>query len=64
MDAILLVDQHLILFEVEVRDALLKHADHEVVRELVLVGEAGARNGFEPGNKVLVGFVALNDGFE
>ena len=41
MDAVLLVDRHLVLFEVEVGDALLEDTNEQVVRELVLVGEAG-----------------------
>ena len=51
MDAVLLVDRHLVLFEIEVGDALLKHANEEVVGELVLVGEAGRRDGFQPGQE-------------
>ena len=41
MDAVLLVDWHLIFFKVEVGDALLEYANQQVVGELVLVREAG-----------------------
>ena len=44
MDAVLLVDGHLVFFEVEVGDALLQNANQQVVRELVLIGEAGGRD--------------------
>ena len=37
MDAILLVDRHLVFFEIEVGDALLQHADQQIVRELILI---------------------------
>ncbi len=64
MNAILLVDWHLVLFEIEVGDPLLQNADEEVVRELVLVGEASAGDGFQPRQEGLVGLVALGNGFE
>ena len=64
MDAILLVDGHLVLFEIEVGDALLEDTNEEVVREMVLVGEACGRDGFKPGKKGLVDLVALGDGCE
>lgn len=64
MDAILLVDWHLILFEVEVGDALLEDTLEQVVGELVLVGEASTRDGSESSEKDFVGLVALLDGFE
>ncbi len=64
MDAILLIDWHLVLFEVEVGDALLQHANQQVVRELVLIGEAGRRDGFESREEALIGFVPLHDGVE
>jgi hypothetical protein len=47
MNAILLVDRHLVLFEIEVGDALPQDTREEVVRELVLVGEASARDAFQ-----------------
>ncbi len=62
MDAVLLVDRHLVLFEVVVGDALLEDTNHKVVRELVLVGEAGRWDGFEPRKERLVGLVALGNG--
>ena len=49
MDAILLVDRHLVFFEIEVGDALLQDANEEVVRELILVGEACGRDRLEGG---------------
>jgi hypothetical protein len=59
MDTILLVDWHLILFEVKIGDALPEDANQEVVGELVLVGEAGTRDGFKSAQEGLVGLVAL-----
>ena len=47
MNAVLLVDRHFVLFEVEVGDALLKDTNEEVVGELVLVGEACGADGLE-----------------
>ena len=53
---------HLVLFEVEVDDALLEDTNEEVVGELVPVGEASARDGFKSGKEGLVGLVTLGDG--
>ena len=39
MDATLLVDWHLVFFEVEVGDTLLEDTNQEIVGELVLVGK-------------------------
>ena len=64
MDAILLVDWHLVLLEVEVGDALLKNTHQEVAGELVLAGEARMRDGFKSAEEGLVGTVTLNDGCE
>src|SRR5216683_814193 len=64
VDAILLVNWHLVLFEVVVGDALPENTNKEVVRELVLVGEPGGRDSFEPGQEGLVGLVELGDGIE
>ncbi len=64
MDAILLVDWHLELFEVEVGDTLFEDTSEEVVRELVLIGEAGTRSGFKAGKEGLVSLVTLEDGVE
>jgi hypothetical protein len=47
VDALLLVDGHLVSFEVEVLDALLELALHELVGEEILVGEAGGVDGGE-----------------
>ena len=59
VDAILLVDRHLVLFEIVVGDALLQHAHQKIVGELVLIGETSSGNGLQPGKKVLVGLVVL-----
>ena len=64
MDAILLVDRHLIFFEVEVGDALLKDASQEIMGELVLVGEGGGWDGFKSGKEILIGLVVLGNGVE
>ena len=57
MDAVLLIDGHLVLFEVEIGDALLKNSNQQVVRELVLVGEASRRDGSQPVKEGLVRLV-------
>jgi hypothetical protein len=66
VDAILLVNWHLVLFEVVVGDALPEDTNEEtngeVVRELVRVGEPRGRDSFEPGQEGLVGVVELGDG--
>ena len=41
VDAVLLVDRHLVLFEIVVGDALLQHPNHQVVGELIAIVEAG-----------------------
>jgi len=47
MDAALRIDAFL-FFEAEIGDALLEHSNKKVVGEMVLVGEAGRRDGFQP----------------
>jgi hypothetical protein len=64
MDAVLLVDGHLILFEIEVSDALREDTNEEVVRKLILIGEASRGDRFEPGKEVSIGLVILSDGVE
>src|SRR5437879_10961628 len=64
MDAILLVDWHLVLFKIKVGEALLEDTNQEVVRELVLVGEASSRNGLQSGQEGDIGLVPLGDGVE
>ncbi len=64
MNAVLLIDWHLVLFEIEVGDALLQNTNEEVVRELVLIGETRTRDGFKPGKEGFVGFVALGNRVE
>ena len=39
-------------------------SNHEIVRELVLIGEAAGWDGFEPRQESLVSLVALRDGVE
>src|SRR5258708_13787088 len=64
MNAILLVDWHLVFFEVEVGDTLLQDTNQEIVGKLVLVGESSARDGFKPGEEGLIRLVVLGDGVE
>src|SRR5258708_34834648 len=64
MNAILLVDWHLVFFEVEVGDTLLQDTNQEIVGKLVLVGESSARDGFKPGEEGLIRVVVLGDGVE
>src|SRR5260221_11864378 len=64
MNAILLVDWHLVFFEVEVGHTLLQDTNHEIVGKLVLVGESSARDGFKPGEEGLIRLVVLGDGVE
>src|ERR1700675_4955713 len=64
MHAVLLIDRHLVLFEVEISDALLEYSNEELARELVLVGKASARDGFQPAKEGLVGPVTHGDGVE
>ena len=47
MDAALLVDGHLVFFQVEVGNALLQHANKKIVRERVLIREACRRDGLK-----------------
>ena len=64
MDAVLLVDGHLVFFEVVVGDALLQNANEQIVGESVLVGEAGGGDGLKARQEILVGLMALGDGGE
>jgi hypothetical protein len=61
VDAIHLVNGHLVFFEVEVSDALLENANEEVVGELILIREAGGGDGLNAGEEGAVGLVALSN---
>ena len=61
MDALLLVDGHLVGLEVEVLDALLELALHELVGEEILFGEVGGVDGGEADEVGLVVGVELGD---
>ena len=58
------IDGHFVLFEVEIGDALLEDSNEEVVREMVLVGEARRGDGFQSAKESLVFFLSLADGVE
>jgi hypothetical protein len=64
VDAVHLIDGHLVLFEFVVVEALLEDASEEVMGENVLLGEAGGGDGFEAGEVGEVGGVAAIDGGE
>jgi hypothetical protein len=64
VDAVHLVYGHLEFFEVVVVETLLEDAAEEVVREDVLLGEAGGGNSLEAGEVGEVGGVAAIDGGE
>jgi len=64
MDAILLVDRHLVFFEVEVGDALLEDTNEQVTGELVLIGEPSTRDSSKSGKESLISLVALGNGIE
>ena len=62
--AVHLRDGHLVFFEAVVVEALLEGAHEQVVGELILLGEAGGGDGFEAGEKGLVGGVPAGDAGE
>ena len=64
VDALLLVDGHLVVLEVEGLDALLELALHELVGEEILVGEAGGVDGGEADEVGLVLGVLRGDAGE
>src|SRR5262249_22316695 len=64
MNAILLIDWHLVLFEVEVGDALLEHTNQQVVGKLVLISKARGWDRLKPLEEVLVSFMPLSDSLE
>jgi hypothetical protein len=64
VDAVHLVDRHLVVFELVVVETLLEDASEEVVGEDILLGEAGGGDGFEAGEVGDVGGVAAIDGGE
>jgi hypothetical protein len=64
MDAVLLIDGHLVFLEVEIGDALLKDANEEVVGKLILVGKTGGGDGLKAREEGTVGLIAAGDGGE
>jgi len=62
MDTVLLIDRHLVFFEIEIRVALLKGADHEVVRKLVLVGKTSSGDCLQPFQELDVCLMPLLNG--
>src|SRR5208337_948160 len=61
MDAVLLVDRHLVLFQIEVGIALLEHANQQVARKLVPFRKVRARDGLDSRQELPVGLIALNN---
>ena len=59
-----LVHGHLEFFEVVVLDALLKRLAHHLVRERVLFGKAGGRNGLQARKERLIAYVHTLEGSE
>ena len=64
VDAVHLIDGHLVLFELVVVESLLEDASEEVVGEDVLLGEVGGGDGLEAFEEGDVGGVATADGCE
>src|ERR1700733_11916838 len=64
MDATLRIDGHLVFFKVEIGHALPQDANQQVVRELVLIGEAVGRDGLKALQKGCIAFVTSPDGIE
>src|SRR5579859_1011592 len=62
VDAILLVDRHLEFFQVKVGNALLQHANQQVVGELILVGETRRGNRLEAAEESPICLIALGNG--
>src|SRR4029077_10521488 len=62
MDASLLVDWHLVFFEIKISDTLLEYANQQIVRERVLIGKTGCRDGLKPLEKIFVRLMALSNG--
>ena len=61
MDAVHLVDRHLVLFQIVVIDALLEYAAEKIVREQILLGESGGRDRLQASEVGDVGgVVAIN----
>ena len=58
------VDRHLVLFKIEIRDALLQDTNQQVMRKLILITEPSGRNRIQAVQEVLVCFVPLRDGCE
>src|SRR5258708_247559 len=64
VDAVLLVDRHLVLFEIEVGNALLQQTDQQVMGQPVLAGKAGGGDGFNPFQERFVRLMAQSDSGE
>jgi hypothetical protein len=64
VDAVLLVDGHFEFFQIEIGDALLEDTNEEILRELILIREAGGGYGLKTVEESAVGLVALSDGGE
>ncbi len=64
VDAIHLIDRHLIFFELIVGEPLLQHANQEIVREKVLLGKACGRDAVEARQKPDIFGVTTAHSFE
>src|SRR5712671_7300756 len=64
VDAVKLIDRHLIFFQVEVGDALLEDSNKKVVGKLILVREAVRADRIEAAQEAAVRLITFCDGSE
>src|SRR5712671_686582 len=61
VDAVKLIDRHLIFFQIEIGDPLLEDSNKKIVRELVLVREANRPDRIEPAQEAAVRLITFGD---
>src|SRR5712672_3404966 len=61
VDAVKLINRHLVFFQIEVDDTLLEDSNKKIVRELVLVREANRPDRIEPAQEAAVRLITFGD---
>src|SRR5712672_4483158 len=64
VDAVKLIDRHLIFFQVEVGDPLLEDSNKKIVGELILVRETNRPDRIEPAQEAAVRLITFRNGSE
>src|SRR5712675_773280 len=62
VDAVKLINRHLVFFQIEVDDTLLEDSNKKIVGELILVREAIRADGIEAAQEAAVRLITFRDG--